>query len=145
MPRPQDSRRRGGSGISRTNSRGFFAEPLCHASVRTLLRATSVLSSEATKLAAQGSRDLASGVLFLDLSACRGHGPPCLLSGSWTLWEKLQQEFQNGILEIINARILEFWNPGKMGSLSRFVGMSWSWPPVSARVHIRYKREYNWS
>src|SRR5208283_2583752 len=92
MPRHQDSDGAEAVASVSTNSRGSSPSPFATASVRTLLRATSVLSSEATKLAAQGNRDLASGVLFLDLSECRGHGPR-LLSGSWILWEKLQQEF----------------------------------------------------
>src|SRR5271157_2255631 len=93
MPRHQDSDGAEAVASVSTNSRGSSPSPFATASVRTLLRATSVLSSEATKLAAQGNRDLASGVLFLDLSKMSWSWPPCLLSGSWTLWEKLQQEF----------------------------------------------------
>src|SRR5271157_1560973 len=73
---PSGQRRRGVSGVSRPELAGIFAEPLCHGFRQDTTEASSVLSSEATKLAAQGNRDLASGVLFLNLSECRGHGPP---------------------------------------------------------------------
>src|SRR5271166_951682 len=69
MPRHQDSDGVEAVASVSTNSRESSPSPFATASVRTLLRATSVLSSEATKLAAQGNRDLASGVF--SFSICR--------------------------------------------------------------------------
>ena len=111
MPRRQDSDGAEAVASVSTNSRGSSPSPFATPSVRTLLRATSVLSSEATKLAAQGNLDLASGVLFLDLSECRGHGPLSPL-GFIDAIERIQLELgenTTGAREIIKPRILEFW------------------------------------
>jgi len=62
--------------VSQPELAGIFTEPLYHGFRQDTAEATSVLSSEATKLAAQGNRDLASGVVFLNLSKCRVYGPP---------------------------------------------------------------------
>src|SRR5208282_3356627 len=45
-----------------------FSHALRHGFRQDTAEATSVLSSEATKLAAQGNRDLSSGCFFFDLS-----------------------------------------------------------------------------
>src|SRR5271157_805622 len=92
-PAPSGQRRRGGSGVSQPELAGIFAEPLCHGFRQDTTEASSVLSSKATKLAAQGNRDLASGVLFLNLSECRGHGPPVSSSFPRPNIVRIQLEF----------------------------------------------------